>query len=288
MSKNENVEDIEDIWAIKNYFYPCLGGGTDDLEKFSSCLFSLSKIKFSHIYCDYLSKRKKGERRKQMKFRHEFKHEITEFDYLTLRSRLNCTVYPDKNGDNGKYKIRSLYFDNLYDSALREKLDGVNCREKFRIRSYNGSNDFIRLEKKSKINGLCNKVSGKIQAEEVKKIVLGDLDFMEDSQVPLIRELYYKMKHQGLAPKTIVDYTREAFTYPAGNVRITLDYDIRTGLSGIDFLDDDCVTIPAGDKVIILEVKWDEFLPDFVRDMVQMEGRKSSAFSKYAACRIYG
>lgn len=223
-----------------------------------------------------------------MKFRHEFKHEITEFDYIILKNRLACVVYTDKNGDNGKYKIRSLYFDNIYDTALREKLDGVNCREKFRIRNYNGNNDFIRLEKKSKINGLCNKVSCKISAEEVASIVAGDIDFMEHCERTLIQELYIKMKTIGLAPKTIVDYTREAFIHPAGNVRITLDYDIRTGLSSTDFLDPHCVTIPAGDKAIILEVKWDEFLPDFVRDAVQMENRKSSAFSKYAACRIYG
>lgn len=225
---------------------------------------------------------------KPTKFRHEFKHEITEFDYLTLKARLGCAVYPDTNGDNGKYNIRSLYFDNIYDTALREKIDGVNHREKFRIRSYNGDNDFIRLEKKSKINGLCNKISGKISAEQVQSIIDGEIDFLEYCEAPLLRELYFKMHSQGLEPKTIVDYTREAYTYPAGNVRITLDSDIRTGLSCIDFLDADCVTIPAGDKVIILEVKWDEFLPDFVRDMVQMTGRKSAAFSKYAACRIYG
>lgn len=223
-----------------------------------------------------------------MKFRHEFKHEITEFDYLMLKNRLTCTIYPDKNGDNGKYQIRSLYFDNIYDTALREKLDGVNHREKFRIRSYNFQNDFIRLEKKSKINGLCNKVSAKISAENVASIIKGDIAFLEQEEAPLLQELYIKMTTQGMEPKTIVDYTREAFTFPAGNVRITLDYDIRTGLSSTDFLNRDCVTVPAGDKVIILEVKWDEFLPDFVRDAVQMTGRKSAAFSKYAACRIYG
>lgn len=223
-----------------------------------------------------------------MKFRHEMKHEITEFDLLILKSRLTHCIYRDTNGDNGKYNIRSLYFDNVYDTALREKVDGVNCREKFRIRSYNGENDFIRLEKKSKINGLCNKVSATISAEEVTKIIAGDIDFMEQSSAPLIQELYFKMKNKGLAPKTIVDYTREAFTYPAGNVRITLDYDLRTGLSSTDFLNPHCPTICAGEKVILLEVKWDEFLPDFVRDILQMEGKRSTAFSKYAACRIYG
>ena len=110
---------------------------------------------------------------------------------------------------------------------------------------------------------------------------------MKDADRPLVRELYSKMRAQGLMPKTIVDYWREPFVFPAGNVRVTLDYDIRTGLRSTDFLNPDCVTIPAGDAPIILEVKWDEFLPDLIRNIVQLEGRHTSAFSKYAICRIY-
>lgn len=89
-------------------------------------------------------------------------------------------------------------------------------------------------------------------------------------------------------PKTIVDYIREPFVYAPGNVRVTLDYNIRTGLSCVDFLNPDCVTIPAGDPVIILEVKWDAFLPDIIRDALQLTNCRIEAFSKYAACRIYG
>ena len=104
----------------------------------------------------------------------------------------------------------------------------------------------------------------------------------------LILELYSKMKSQGLRPRTIVDYTREAFVYAPGNVRVTLDYDIRTGLRCTDFLNPDCVTVPAGDAPAILEVKWDAYLPEIIRDAVRLPGRRASAFSKYAACRIYG
>ena len=111
---------------------------------------------------------------------------------------------------------------------------------------------------------------------------------MPSSGRPLIQELYYKMKSGWLRPKTIVDYTREPFVYPLGNVRATLDYDIRTGLGRTNFLNPDCVTIPAGNAPTILEVKWDEFLPDIIRDAVQLSGRRTSAFSKYAQCRIYG
>lgn len=223
-----------------------------------------------------------------MDFRHEWKHEINYSDMLILRQRLKAVMKPDKNAVDGKYFIRSLYFDNISDKALREKIDGVNCREKFRIRYYNGNTSLIHLEKKSKINGLGNKQSANLTAEEAQKIVDGDFDWMIDCDRPLVQELYSKMMSQGLRPKTIVDYTREPFVFSAGNVRVTLDYDIRTGLYCTDFLNTDCVTIPAGNAPIILEVKWDEFLPSVIRDIVQLESRRTAAFSKYAVCRIYG
>lgn len=223
-----------------------------------------------------------------MDFRHEWKHEINYSDMIILRQRLKAVMKPDENAVDGKYFIRSIYFDNISDKALREKIDGVNCREKFRIRYYNDDTSLIHLEKKSKINGLGNKQSANLSAEEAQKIVDGDLDWMIDCDRPLLQELYSKMKSQGLCPKTIVDYTREPFVFSAGNVRVTLDYDIRTGLYCTDFLNPDCITIPAGNAPIILEVKWDEFLPSVIRDIVQLESRRTAAFSKYAVCRIYG
>lgn len=223
-----------------------------------------------------------------MEFRHEWKHEINYSDLLILRQRLKAVAKPDCHSVNGKYEIRSLYFDNLYDTALREKIDGVNRREKFRIRYYNGDTSFIALEKKSKLNGLCQKSEARISAEEAQKIVDGDYNWMIDSDRPLINEFYSKILSKELKPKTIVDYTREPFVFSAGNVRVTIDYNIRTGLHCTDFLNSECVTIPAGYSPIILEVKWDGFLPDIIRDAVQLEGRCSSAFSKYAVCRIYG
>lgn len=223
-----------------------------------------------------------------MKFRHEWKHEITLSDMMTLRARLRTVAKPEEHGIDGTYNIRSLYFDDLFDTALREKINGVNMREKFRIRYYENNTSFIRLEKKSKINGLCNKMWIPISRDDTERIVSGNIEWMQNDERALVRELYLKMKDKGLRPKTIVDYTRDAFVFPAGNVRVTLDYNIRAGMQSIDFLNPDLVTVPAGDSPIILEVKWDEYLPDIIRDAVQLEGRHSSAFSKYAACRIYG
>lgn len=223
-----------------------------------------------------------------MNYRHEWKHEINASDMIAIRQRLRAIAKPDEHAIDGKYFIRSLYFDNLTDKALREKLDGVNQREKFRIRYYNGDTSLIHLEKKSKVNGLCSKESTGLTAREAQMIADGKLDWMLHSDRMLVQELYSKMLSQGLRPRTIVDYMREPFVYAPGHVRITLDYNIRTGMHCTDFLNPDCVTVPAGDAPIILEVKWDEFLPSVIQDAVQLNGRRTAAFSKYAACRIYG
>ncbi|MBQ9522064.1 MAG: polyphosphate polymerase domain-containing protein [Oscillospiraceae bacterium] len=222
-----------------------------------------------------------------MQYRHEWKHELTWADVLELRQRLRAVACPDPHAVDGRYLIRSLYFDTLSDKALREKLDGVNRREKFRIRYYNHDTSVIHLEKKSKLNGLGTKASAALTAQEAQDIVDGKIDWMLSSGRPLVEELYSKLR-AGLRPRTIVDYTREPFIYVPGNVRVTFDYDIRTGLNCTDFLNPDCPTIPAGDAPILMEVKWDAYLPDIIRDAVQLPGRHASAFSKYAQCRIYG
>jgi len=223
-----------------------------------------------------------------VKYRHEWKHEINYADYLTLKMRLSAIMQKDSHSINDSYIIRSLYFDTPTDKALREKIDGINKREKFRIRYYNDDTSFISLEKKSKINGLCSKVSCQISSEEAQKIVDRDIEWLIGSDRPLCRELYTKMTLEGLRPRTIVDYTRDPYVYAPGNVRVTIDYNIRTGDFRTDFLNPDTLTLPAGDSHMILEVKWDEYLPDIIKDAVSIPSRHASAFSKYEQCRIYG
>lgn len=189
--------------------------------------------------------------------------------------------------DKGYYTIRSLYFDNLQDKALREKLDGVNQREKFRIRYYDGDTSVIHLEKKVKRGGLGYKVSCPLTAEDAQRIVDGNTLWMASDRRGLVVELYAKMKFQGLRPRTIVDYQRIPFVYGPGNVRVTVDYNIRTGLNCTDFLNPHCPMAPTGQD-IVLEVKWDDYLPTIIRHAVQLKGRRETAFSKYGICRIYG
>ncbi len=226
----------------------------------------------------------------EVKFRHELKHYINFSDYISIKSRLRSIMHIDKNAnENNEYKIRSLYFDNVYDKALMEKVIGIPKRDKFRIRFYNDNHEFIRLEKKSKIRGLCLKDSEKITKEECEKIINGDIEFIRDSNKKLFIDLYSEIKGNLLRPRTIVDYTREAYIYPIGNVRITFDKSIRTGLNNINMFDKNLPTIETIDnKYIVLEVKFDEFLPQIIRDIIQVKERRATSISKYEAARIYG
>lgn len=227
---------------------------------------------------------------KEIKYRHEYKHYINMADYIAIKQRLSYIAKPDCHaGPDGKYRIRSLYFETPDDKNLKEKLYGVNNREKFRIRYYNDDTDFIRLEKKTKVNGFGNKLSAPLTKEECEKLIAGDTQWMRSSEHPLILELYAKMKFQLLRPKTIVDYIREPFIYNPGNVRITFDSGIETGINSTDLFNQDLPTVRSNaGNVIILEVKYDEFIPGVIMAVLQTKNRKSTAFSKYAACRVFG
>lgn len=223
-----------------------------------------------------------------MDFRNEIKFEVSAGDMTAIRSRLQAVMRLDEHAVDGRYLIRSLYFDTPSDKALMEKLNGVNVREKFRLRYYNNDLSLIHLEKKSKINGLCNKQTATIDKAAVQDILSGNLSHLLDHDEPLVQELYAKMSNSLLMPKTIVEYLREPYIFAPGNVRVTLDYNLRTGIGCSEFLKPDCAILPVWNAPIILEVKWDEYLPLVIKDAIQLDNRRSGAFSKYAACRIYG
>ena len=226
---------------------------------------------------------------KRPRYRHELKYEISYFDYLTMRPRLKAIMQSDPYTVGGKYKIRSIYFDNYKDKALLEKINGEQKREKFRIRCYNDSFDVISLEKKMKINDLCMKAAARITEDECRKLLAGDTAWMTEHESGLVREFYTKIKSGLLRPKVLVSYTREPYIYTAGNVRVTFDTDIRTTAFHTEFLEKDILDIAAADESgkMILEVKFDDFLPEIISDIVQINARQT-AFSKYAACRKFG
>lgn len=225
----------------------------------------------------------------EKEFRHELKYFVNNSDIWQLKNRLRFVMQKDKNvSQDGRYKIKSLYFDNVYNDALVEKLDGISDREKFRIRTYNDDDSFIRLEKKLKHNGLNEKVSARLTREQVELIMKGDYDWLKASDNNLLAEFYYNLRVKGLRPKTIVQYIREPYIYRYGNVRVTIDSDVRTGLNNTDLFDKSILTVPVLETgKTILEIKYDEYLPDIIKTITQVGSRERTQASKYAACRIY-
>ncbi len=221
-------------------------------------------------------------------FRHELKFKISYSDYLTIRNRLKPVMSPDPHTRDGTYTIRSVYFDNLYDKVLREKIDGVQKREKFRIRYYNDDLSYISLEKKMKINSLCLKYDAKITEAEFKKILSGDIGWMKESERELVKELYAKMRYQRLKPRVRVSYLREPYIYKPGNVRVTFDSKIRTTMFQSGFIEADDIAATEESSDMILEVKFDAFIPEIIRALIQIPGMDQQAFSKYGECRRYG
>ena len=221
-----------------------------------------------------------------MNGRHELKHYINAADHAQLRARMRAVAGPDENaGEDACYKVRSLYFDSYTDKAVTEKLSGLSRREKFRLRYYNDDSSFIKLEKKSKVNRLVYKESITITERQCGAILAGDYDSLKEPGEPLLMELYTKIRCQNLRPRSIVDYQREAYVYRAGNVRVTFDSKIKTANSVKGFLNPNLITIPAADA-IIMEVKYDGFLPDVIRDITKIGNRNQTEFSKYIAARL--
>jgi len=224
------------------------------------------------------------------KYRHELKFNITYADYLILRPRLRSIMQLDPHTDEkGLYQIHSIYFDNYQDKALREKVDGVQKREKYRIRWYNTSKDIITLEKKMKVNSLCMKFGTKITEEQLNLILMKDYHWMLESNDELIKEFYYRLFSQRLTPTVLVSYVREPYIYKYGNVRITFDSCIRTSLVHHNW-NYDSPFIPVTDQPqqMILEVKFDEYLPSVIAQILQLGNLRQIAFSKYGACRKFG
>lgn len=224
-------------------------------------------------------------------YRHELKYGIDYGQYLSLRQRLKTVMQTDPHADaDGRYRIRSIYFDNYKDKALREKTDGILKREKFRIRYYNDDFSRITLEKKQKQDHLCKKDSAFLTRAECERILSGDIAWMPNRLEPLILEFYAKMKQELLKPRVLVSYIREPYLYVAGNVRVTFDFDVRTSLFHSLSLKKDIPDVAAWDSpgTVILEIKYDAYLPEVVSHLLQMGELRQQAFSKYAISRKFG
>ena len=221
--------------------------------------------------------------------RSEHKFFINKLDQLTIRSRLKLLMKPDPYaGPDGTYVIRSIYFDNFDDKELYEKAAGVSMREKWRIRYYNGDTSVIKLERKTKRNNRYYKKSQRITLEQAQALLAGENDFLLEGDNPFFHEFHAKLEAQALKPRTIVEYTREAYVYSPGKIRINFDTDIKTGLSSVRFFDPNVPLVSAIDsRGIVLEVKYGGYFPDHLSKALWSGTRLAEAISKYEYARAF-
>ena len=219
-------------------------------------------------------------------WRHELKYFINQPDWALLRSRFPAAVHLDSHaGASGTYHIRSLYFDDYWQTAYEEKDMGVLLRHKYRIRLYNYSDQVIHLERKSKYGQYIWKQSAPLTRGETDAILDGDYQFLKNSPHNLLRELYYECTSRVMRPRVVVDYDREPYVMEAGDVRITFDRHVRAGFGRFDIFDPAMPTaeVLPGDTMI-MEVKFTTFLPKIVRSILPPNARELTAASKYVMC----
>lgn len=222
-------------------------------------------------------------------YRHEFKYLISKSGAEILRRRLPHIMQRDPHaGKTGQYTIRSLYFDDFSNSALEEKLSGIAYREKYRIRYYNYDPTLLKLERKEKHGSLTKKTAATITLKEAELLSrAGAAGLIEEPEI-LVQELQNKCLYGGLRPRVLVDYDRTPFISRDGNTRITLDENLRTRPFITDLFASSQAMIPILDRdQVILEVKFDDFLPGHLDAALADIPKAAMAISKFALCLSY-
>ena len=223
--------------------------------------------------------------RNGMKFRHELKYLVNPGDAELIRERLRVLLRPDDHAENGQYSIRSLYFDDYWNTAYQDKLCGFPERRKYRVRIYNGSRNLIRLECKIKNASYICKTGASLSEEEMDRLWRGDYGFLLKREEPLCREMYYQCVSRVLRPRVYVDYEREPYVLDAGDVRITFDRDVRGAGPGWDIFSPNLAfhhVLEPGK--LVMEVKFTEFLPRVVQQALPSRAQEFGAVSKYTLC----
>ena len=224
---------------------------------------------------------------KKPNLRQEMKILIPFAEYISLKSKVEAVLTPDQNGDNGSYFIRSVYFDDLTDSAYYDKESGIERRKKYRIRFYNLSDEVIKLECKEKHGSRVAKRSVSISSECAGRLFYKDTSLLEESKNPLAEQFSAILKTRGMTPAVVVDYEREAFVYPLFNVRITFDKFVSAARADLDSLFSEELDTAAvfENSSVILAVKYDECITSYLTSLLSSVRGSRLSLSKYCLCR---
>jgi hypothetical protein len=222
------------------------------------------------------------------KYRHELKFSISKDSAEMLKSRLALIMDVDKNSrmPDKTYLIRSLYFDDIASTAFYDKMEGVWLRKKYRIRYYNHDSSYIVLEAKHKHDQMTYKQQQGISKEMASRLSKGDIQDLPVSEGTLLAEFVRDMTMFHLIPSVLVDYYRLAYVYEPLDVRVTFDEYIKSGLYTSDMFDRDFPGVPIlKENEVVLEVKFNEVMPDYIRMVLETIPKCRQAISKFAICR---
>jgi hypothetical protein len=224
---------------------------------------------------------------KNMKLRHEYKYLLEYGNYVQIKNIIEKIMKLDDNTQNQEgYHVRSLYFDDMYDSALKEKYSGIQVRKKHRIRIYNYSQEVIKLEIKEKYGNFTNKISCGISKEEYEKIIAKDISFLTMDNNKVKEKYYLEIKNNLLKPKVIVDYWREAYTLPYNDIRITFDKNLAAAKPSEDIFTNNLFSKQVGQEfALIMEIKYNNFLPSHIKSVLKNFSLNKLSVSKYLLCR---
>ena len=220
------------------------------------------------------------------RYRYELKYLLNSSKAIILKKKLSLIMEHDANTIDGYYFIRSLYFDDVNNTAYYEKIDGLEEREKYRIRFYNFDHSYIMLELKGKKNNLTYKRQDRITEEEYNEIINQNYGKINIDNRKVLEDFINKAKRKNLIPSIIVDYNRQPFIYPVEDVRITFDEDISSGRFNYDLFSENLLPFRAIEaNEIILEVKYNNFLPSTIKKVLDTVPKTRIAMSKFALCK---
>ena len=221
--------------------------------------------------------------------RQEKKYLLTYQQFRSLDGKLSKVLHADEYGQQDGYHVRSLYFDTFFDRDFYEKEEGLEIRRKIRLRIYEPEDEFAKLEMKQKQGDGQKKRSLKVSRKDALEIAKGEYSCLLNYKEEFAKEMYAYMTTMFYRPKSIVEYKRKAYMVKENNIRITFDYDIKATESNMDLFSEELNQYPVFDKnFVVMEVKYNGFLLDYIKEMVNMSDKSQTSVSKYCLSRSVG
>ena len=221
--------------------------------------------------------------------RQERKFFMTIENMVALSARLDPIMIQDSHNGALGYRIRSLYFDTIYEKDYNEKLDGLELRRKIRLRIYDPEADYAMLEMKQKEGSNQKKRSLRLSRDDAIMISEGRYDSLLKYEDPFAQECYGLMHMQCYRPKTIVEYQRKAYIAKENKIRITFDNNIRATETQLELFCTNLNMYPVLDPFnCVLEVKYNGFMLSYIKNLVNAANRSEVSVSKYCLARSAG